>query len=90
MTATENPFDSLREAIAFSSRDFAADKLDAWLYAIVCGWEGEAMAEVAEQHGWDAATIARLDRLHRAFPSAVSCQTRATDGTVPKLSNETN
>ena len=34
---------------------------------IVNGWDSDAMAELAEKFRWDAATTARLDRLHTGF-----------------------
>lgn len=58
----ENPFRSIEASIAFSSRGWSLDKRDAWVYGIVLGW-GDALEEVAERHGWDADTTARLRRL---------------------------
>lgn len=62
---------SLQRAVAFSSQDFAANHRTAWVYGITNGWtyqDGDcsAMAEVSKTHGWDAATVQRLQRLHRA------------------------
>lgn len=33
----ENPLESIRKAILFSSNDFAQCKRDAWIYGIVVG-----------------------------------------------------
>jgi hypothetical protein len=53
--------DSLRAVIVTDPRDWSIDRRDAWIYAIVCGWD-EVLTEVARRHRWDDATIARLQR----------------------------
>lgn len=68
-----NPFEALHNLITFSSRDFGADRTDAWLYGIVVGWDNEdtdpdpedlgAMDELAATFGWDAQTVAQLREL---------------------------
>lgn len=63
----ENPFRSIENCLAFHVRDWASEKRDAWLWAVVWGWEGDAMKEVAEKHNWDAETVDRLKRLHRRW-----------------------
>lgn len=72
---TDDPREALRDLLAFSSRDWGAVKGDAWLWGIVFGWDNEddepdeesAMPELAKQHGWDEADVARLRRLHANF-----------------------
>lgn len=71
--------ESLRNLLAFSSRDWGATREDAWIYGIVFGWDtepedlwgdeqsDEAMREMAEQHGWDDGEVARLRLLHAQF-----------------------
>lgn len=61
---TENAKESVKSCVAFHVRDWAADKRDAWLFGVVCGWDDEAMAEVSARHGWSAAEVGRLRRLH--------------------------
>lgn len=39
--AAQVVFQALRDRMAVDSRDWAADKLDAWLYAILVGWDCE-------------------------------------------------
>lgn len=65
---TEDPIDSLKTCVATSSRDWSIDKRDAWIYGIICGWE-ESIEDLAIDHGWDAETVSRLQRLHNAFQS---------------------
>lgn len=63
----------MRDRCAFTSRDMAADWPDAFTYAVVLGWSGEddededALPEVAERHGWDAAMVAFLRDAHERF-----------------------
>lgn len=74
---TVDPREALRDLLAFSSRDWAAVKGDAWLWGIVFGWddaegtECDAMDDVAAKHGWDAHDIARLRNLHENFDRLV-------------------
>ena len=66
-------FEGFGRLLATSSRDWGQYAPDAWLYAIICGWDCEepvhdetcthgAMEEMAERHGWDAATVAKARR----------------------------
>lgn len=86
---TENPFDSLESAIAFDVRDWSLDRRDAWIYAIVVGWESDdpdddfnAMESVAAKHGWDEETVARLRRLRSRFQMAARMLS-VVDGVEP-------
>lgn len=65
----EDPFASLSAAVACHVRDWSEHRRDAWIYGIVVGWE-DALAEVARDHRWDAATVERLTRLRAAFVRA--------------------
>lgn len=76
MSATRNPFQSLSDAIAFSSADWGQARDMAWIYGIVLGWDDEddeddgAMGELAIRFGWDASTVERLRALHAEFQRA--------------------
>lgn len=63
----ENPLESLRSAIVFSSRDWSSCKRDAWIYGIVVGWDDEAFEELSIKHHWDKDTGERLKRLRQAY-----------------------
>lgn len=78
VSAAQKAVDSAGTALAFSPRDWGADHRDAWVYAILLGWgceddhehddvcEGDAaLTEIADQHRWDEATVARVTS-HRA------------------------
>ena len=74
-TATENPLESLHNAIVFDSLDWGQDRAHAWIYGIVVGWDDEddgpdpfdAMREMQSQHGWNDEAVARLRRLRTEF-----------------------
>jgi hypothetical protein len=74
---------SVGDAIAFSSRDWARNHRDAWVYGILLGWSCEddhahddvcghdaALTEMAGRHQWDAATVARMHRYRAALARA--------------------
>lgn len=71
--ATENPLESLSDALAFSSDDWAESRAMAWVWGIVHGWddaddpECDAMDEVSARFRWDPDAVARLRRLHAEF-----------------------
>jgi hypothetical protein len=65
--------DELHTLLATSSRDWQTYRVDAWLWAVLVGWDCEqpvhdetcthgAMEETAAMHGWDAATVAKARR----------------------------
>jgi hypothetical protein len=55
---------TLREMVAFDSRDWSVSPKDAMLYGIIVGWDAPALAELAEIHGWDERFRNRLAALH--------------------------
>jgi ABC-type microcin C transport system permease subunit YejB len=82
----EDPREALRDTLAFSVDDWGATRAMAWVWGIVEGWDPEAMAELAEQYGWDRATTERLDRLHAAFDALTVGETpTALRGAADKL-----
>lgn len=69
--------DGLHTLIATSSRDWQTYRVDAWLWAVLCGWDCEqtehddtcthgALEETASMHGWDADTVAKARRYRAA------------------------
>ena len=79
-----DPFEALHSALAFSSRDWGAERDLAWIYGIVAGWDcdedhehdwlcsGDAMAELAERFGWSEEQVERLRALHKRFMDGAS------------------
>jgi len=64
MTPT-NVVDSLHACLAFSPRDWGANKRDAWLWGIICGWDAESLDELRVRFRWSAAEVARLRKLRQ-------------------------
>lgn len=62
MSDIDCPFESVKSAIAFSSRDFSLSNHDAWVYGIIVGWE-ECLDEICDKHGWNEETKERLRQL---------------------------
>lgn len=58
-----NPLEVLECVVAFDSRDWAVDKRDRMIYAIVFGWNDESY----ESFGWDKNTVAEYKKLHERF-----------------------
>lgn len=81
-----NPFDALRETLAFSSQDHAAAADTAWLYGIILGWDGDpddpdddgtgTWDTLATTFGWTPAQTTRLKALHHAFTAAANTYTQ--------------
>lgn len=78
-------FEGFSRLLATSSRDCGAYRIDAWLWAVICGWDCEqaehdevcvhgAMEEQAQRHGWDAEAVAKA----RRYRAAVHALTTAT------------
>ncbi|MEU1273032.1 hypothetical protein [Streptomyces sp. NPDC005799] len=75
-------FEGFGRLLATSSRDWGQYAPDAWLYAVILGWDCEetehdetcthgAMEEMAARHGWDAEAVAKARR-YRAVVRALT------------------
>lgn len=67
MKKITNPLTSLEVTIPFWVGDWSEDNRLAWVYGIVCGWDDEAMDEVAYLHDWSKETVERLNLLHNRY-----------------------
>lgn len=75
-----NPFESLRNVVAFSCRDWSADPEDAWIYGIIIGWgfdeddEGKSCTDELERkfgsNKWSKSDTKRLKVLHNNWKLA--------------------
>lgn len=74
-----NPFQSLKNVVAFSCRDWSANPEDAWIYGIVFGWgfdeedEGKSCTDELEKKfvgKWDKLDTERLKILHKNYEKA--------------------
>jgi hypothetical protein len=74
-------FEGLHTLLATSSRDWGTYRVDAWLWAVLCGWDCEqavhdetcthgALEEMQQQHGWDDEAVAKARR-YRAVVRAI-------------------
>lgn len=64
---TENPFESLKNAITSSAKVYALTPHDAWVYGIIVGWTDSELEQLRDMHNWDDERIARLKRLHERY-----------------------
>lgn len=75
-----NPFESLRNVVAFSCRDWSVDPEDAWIYGIIIGWEfdeddeGKSCTDELERkfgsNKWSKSDTKRLKVLHNNWKLA--------------------
>jgi len=83
--------DGLGRLIATSSRDWGIYRVDAWLWAVLVGWDcekkhehddlcdnGGAMQEMAERHGWNADAVAKA----RRYRMSIRAATALSDGVM--------
>jgi hypothetical protein len=62
-----NPFESLKDTIAFDSLDYGMNKRSAWIYGIVMGWDDPSLQELEAKGFWNAQQSLRLKQLHTNF-----------------------
>ena len=76
MSTPTNPLQRLSETLAFTARDCGEDKMIAFMYGIIMGWDDEAYAELRVQHNWTdkdidefsmEAALRRAETLERAM-----------------------
>ena len=74
----QGPLESIQTTMSTDPRDWGMYKRDAWLFAIVLGWEdddgtpGEALREVAAKHRWTEADLRDLMTLRTRFKSLLA------------------
>lgn len=57
MPTPTNPLQRMRETFAFTSRDCSEDKMIAFLYGIVMGWDDESYNELKKKHIYDITAL---------------------------------
>lgn len=93
--------DGLHTLIATSSRDWGPYRVDAWLWAVLVGWDceeahehdelcedGAAMREMADRHGWDEATVAKARRYRAAVRTLTGTAAAPVAGQPPADTGE--
>lgn len=69
--------DAMTRAMATNVRDWGADRMDAFLWGVLLGWDCDdqhehdehcsgAMQGIAARHGWDAKQVQRVRAFHQA------------------------
>ncbi|MFD8469056.1 hypothetical protein ACFV10_28610 [Streptomyces cyaneofuscatus] len=83
-------FEGLQRLLATSSRDWGEYRVDAWLWAVLLGWDCEkgvhdetcthgTMAEMQRIHGWDDAAVAKARRYRAAVRAVEAFSEEAAD-----------
>jgi hypothetical protein len=67
---TTNPLQKMREVFAFTSKDCSEDKLIAFLYAIVMGWDDDCYEELKSKHNWSDEYINVQKEWHKNYNKA--------------------
>lgn len=78
-------FEGFGRLLSTSARDWGTYRVDAWLWAVIRGWDCEktehnaacvhgAMEEMAEAHGWSPAAVAKARRYRAVVRSALDPQ----------------
>jgi hypothetical protein len=80
-------FQGLENLLVTSSRDWGQYRVDAWLYAVLVGWDceedhqhnetcddGAAMQEMQQMHGWSDEAVAKARRYRAAVRAIVEGQ----------------
>jgi hypothetical protein len=69
-TPGTDPLGSLHAAMTLSSMDWGAAQDTAWIYGIAVGWDGPAMAGLADRFGWSPQKVKNLRKLRRYYRAA--------------------
>lgn len=67
MDIPTNPLQALRETFCRTSKDMGTEKMDAWCYGIIVGWDDASYAELAVTHSWSPETVAYNKLLHENY-----------------------
>ena len=52
MDVPTNALQKLQEVFAFTSRDCSEDKMIAFMYGVISGWDDDSYAELQVKHHW--------------------------------------
>jgi len=65
--------------MTIDTRDWTANRSDAWLYGALIGWTDDALADVAARHRWTPQTVEYLRERHAAVRAVMPAR-EETDG----------
>ncbi|MFE3149114.1 hypothetical protein ACFXJ6_21070 [Streptomyces sp. NPDC059218] len=87
-------FEGLHALLVTSSRDWGKYRVDAWLWAVLVGWDcndqhehdemcdaSAAMTEMQQRHGWSDAAVSKARRYHAAVRAVLDGQTASGTAT---------
>lgn len=77
MSDIKAALDSLLCTIVFDSRDWADDRRLAWIYGVLVGWNAASWKELSKKFGFDAPSIARARKYHKALTAAKQLKNKA-------------
>jgi hypothetical protein len=70
MDIPTNPLQKLNEVLAFTSRDCGEDKMIAFMYGVISGWEDDSYAELKDKHNWSDKDIDLQKAWHIEYKKA--------------------
>lgn len=70
MDIPTNPLQKLQEVFAFTSRDCSDDKMIAFLYGVISGWDDDSYAELKAQHNWSDRDVELQKQWHIEYKKA--------------------
>jgi hypothetical protein len=70
METPTNPLQRLHETFAFTSRDCSEDKMIAFMYGVVMGWDDASYAELQPKHNWSDKDVELQKMWHKNYQKA--------------------
>lgn len=70
MPTPTNALQRLLETMTFSSRDMSVDKMTAFMYGIIAGWDDESYKELSEKHNWTNEDVDNMKMWHENYKIA--------------------
>ena len=70
MDIPTNPLQKLQEVFAFTSRDCSEDKMIAFMYGVISGWDDDAYAELKVKHNWSNKDVELQKAWHIEYKKA--------------------
>ena len=64
---TENSLERIRQTFAFTSLDCSKDKMIAFLYGIVMGWDDNSFKELMDLHNWSDKDVVDIKMWHENY-----------------------
>jgi hypothetical protein len=75
---------AVRNMMRVDSRDWAADRGDAYLWAVLIGWDDDALNEVATKHRWNEHRVKYVREMHALLAPTRELAPPVTPDTDPR------